>query len=193
MSYNLKIKLLIILIVGGGILYGFFRTDIRDSLFLYNRPWAHSSDKNAKLFVGTWEGVFIDPTGISKKIELTILKPSADNKGRRRFFREVFRNKGLFDGRATITSTLGVENYDIYGKLKKEDMHQFNFEVREDKNLDIPNFYFQGATNGNWIDDDLHFTTGFNYRRADGSSFWSSSEPIYDYKTTVSLKRKKAQ
>lgn len=191
MSYNFKIKLLIGVIIGGMVLYSFFRKNIRDSFFEDNRPWAYSSDKNAKLFVGTWEGVFIDPTGVSKKIELTIKAPVADNTSKRRFFREVNRNKESFEGKATIISKLGTENYRIYGKVGKDDMHQFSFKVTEDKNLDVPNFYFQGTTNGSWVDDDMRFTTGFNFRRADGSNFWSSDDPIYEYKTTISLKRKK--
>ena len=190
MSYNSKIRLFIVLFIGAAVLYSIFRTDIRDALFLRNRPWAYSSDKNAKLFIGTWEGVFIDPTGVSKNIELTIFKPTAKNTGKRTFFKEAFRNKRSFDGVATITSKIGTENYEIWGHFDKNDMHRFTFEVRTEKNLPIPNFYFQGAKDGSWVDDDVHFTTGFNYRRADGSSFWSSAEPIYDYKTTISFKRK---
>lgn len=190
MSYNSKIKLFIVLFIGTGVLYSLFRADIRDAIFLRNRPWAYSSDKNAKLFIGAWEGLFIDPTGVSKNIELIIYKPTANNKGRRTFFKEAFRNTRSFDGIATITSKIGTENYEIWGHFDPKDKHRFTFEVRTEKNLPTPNFYFQGAKEGSWVDDDIHFTTGFNFRRADGTSFWSSSEPIYDYKTTISLKRK---
>ncbi|MBL7817822.1 MAG: hypothetical protein JNL70_22630 [Saprospiraceae bacterium] len=164
---------------------------------LLQRPWAYSTDKNAKLFVGKWEGSFKDPDSVSKKIEVEIFLPTTDDERWNKAFRKTRRrsvgtheSKRSFDGRATVTSPLGTENYEIWGSFENTDFRQFSFQVVTEKNLPVANFYIQGAKPGVWEGDKINMTTAFNYRKADGTGFYQSSDPRFEQKASFTVKRK---
>lgn len=162
---------------------------------LLQRPWAYSTDKNAKLFVGKWEGQFQDPDGISKKMSLEIFVPLTDDVRLEKNFKS--RSKSMhkktktgFDGIATVTSALGTENYEIWGGFEDTHFHKFHFNVATEKNLPVANFYLAGAKYGIWEGDQINMTMPFNYRKANGSSFYQSSDPRFSQKATFIMKRK---
>jgi hypothetical protein len=161
---------------------------------LQDKPWAYSNDKNAKLLVGKWKGSFIDPNGVNKSIEIEIVEPTTQEERERKASRKTKRSRGNkqgFDGMAVATSKLGIENYEIYGAVEKEDFHQlhFNFRPVDESKRVLPNFTLLEAKQGNWQDDELKLTLHFAYHKADGSSHWESANPIYSKTAMVVLKR----
>lgn len=166
---------------------------------LHDRPWAYSTDKNAKLLVGQWQGSFRDPDGVQKSLQLEIFEPITDKerqekasrRSRKRSGLGSRKNKGAFDGVAEVTSRLGKEEYEIYGSVKKEDFHQlgFNFRPQDEKKRVLPNFTVLEATEGTWQNDELHLTLAFSYHKADGSSHWDSADARFEKKVVVTLKR----
>lgn len=159
------------------------------------RPWAYSSDKNAKLFVGKWEGQFQDPDGVAKKMTLEIFVPLSDDDRWSKSFKKRSRalhkkSKTGFDGIATVTSTLGTENYEIWGGFEDKSFHKFHFNVATEKNLPVANFYIQGAQPGIWNGDQINITMPFNYRKANGASFYQSSDSRFSQKAVFVMKRK---
>jgi len=193
-------KLLLILGILAALSWGVYACKYYFSYWqdLQSRPWAYSRDPNAKLLVGKWQGTFKDPDGVSKTIELQIFEPVTEKESqkkatkspRRRGSRE---NKRAFDGVATASSSLGIEKYEIYGGVEKEDDHalHFNFRPEDEKKRVLPNFTLLEAQKGNWQDDALNLTMAFAYHRADGSSFWSSTDPRHAKKAVVKLKRQR--
>ena len=100
-------------------------------------------------------------------------------------------DKRGFDGFATVNSQLGKEEYEIYGAVEKEDFHQLHFNCRpkDEKKRVLPNFTLGEAKNGVWQNNELKLTLNFSYHKADGASFWSSADPRFDKKVTVTLMR----
>ncbi len=166
---------------------------------LRDRPWAYSTDKNAKLLVGRWEGAFKDPDGISKTLEIEIFEPITEEerqeKASRKSRRRSRENKQGFEGKAVAMSRLGTENYEIYGSVKKEDFHQlrFNFRPQDEKKRVLPNFTLVEAKEGAWQNDELQLSLTFSYHKADGSSFWNSADPRHDKKAETTLIRQKKE
>lgn len=168
-----------------------------------DRPWAYNRDKDAPLLVGTWQGSFTDPDGISKSIEMEIVEPLTDKERRKKSNRSHRRRtrgglggrkeKRIFDGVATVTSKLGTERYVLSGSVKEDDHHQFKlgFGAEDEAKRLQPNFCLNLADSGHWDADQLRFRTGFAYFTAQGSSFSDSSDPRHDYTTLVILNRKK--
>lgn len=162
---------------------------------LLQRPWAYSKDKNAKLFVGKWEGEFKDPDGVSKKMTLEIFVPLTDDDRLSKSFNKKSKSihtktKTGFDGTATVTSALGTENYEIWGGFEDTDFHKFHFNVATEKNLPVANFYLAGAKYGIWAGDQIDMTMPFNYRKANGAGFYQSSDPRFSQKAVFVMKRK---
>lgn len=195
------IKLLLFLGVLAALSWGMYEckyyysyyTDLKDS------PWAYSRDENAPLLVGKWQGTFQDPDGVQKNIEIEIVEPTTDEERSEKASRRSRRRSGLgsrsdkrgFDGFATVNSQLGKEEYEIYGAVEKEDFHQLHFNCRpkDEKKRVLPNFTLGEAKNGVWQNNELKLTLNFSYHKADGASFWSSADPRFDKKVTVTLMR----
>ncbi len=111
----------------------------------YERPWAYSTTE--PLLVGQWEGRFKDPDGVAKTLRLTIDLPETDEERLERASRKKRlrnrRNKGGFDGSATVTSRLGREDYEVYGAVDRQNDHVFslNFDAVDGRFAITPNFY----------------------------------------------------
>lgn len=172
--------------------YYSYYSDIKD------RPRAYSEDENAKLLVGQWQGSFKDPDGVEKSIVVEIFKPVSEEERERKASRRNRRNrsrenKQTFEGKALAKSKLGIENYELYGSVKKEDFHQlrFNFRPQDEKKRVLPNFTLAEAKDGTWQNDELHLTLTFSYHKADGSSFWNSADPRHDKTAKTTLIRQK--
>jgi hypothetical protein len=197
------IKLLLFLGVLAALSWGMYECKYYYSYYsdLKDRPWAYSRDENAKLLVGKWQGTFQDPDGVQKTIKLEIVEPTTNEERAENASRRSRRRSGLgprsdkqgFDGFATVNSQLGKEEYEIYGAVEKEDYHQlhFNFRPKEERKRVLPNFTLGEAKNGVWQNEELRLTLSFSYHKADGASFWSSSDPRFDKKVTVTLNRQK--
>ncbi len=191
-----------LVLVVGLILVGVLFTTIKyyGSYFwdLYQRPWAYSRDANAPLLVGKWQGRFIDPDGVAKKLALEIFVPTTDEERWEKAGRKSRRRRGSsarrnFEGVAWVESKLGNESYELWGGVNKDDYHLFtlDFITDETKMVPINNFYINDSNPNNWRDDSMTLTLSFSYRRPDKSSFWSSSDPRFDKKVTVTLIRQK--
>ncbi|AYQ34872.1 hypothetical protein [Runella sp. SP2] len=160
----------------------------------FDRPWAYSSDKNAKLLVGKWQGSFIDPDNVKKTLEIEIDEPVTEEERERNAARKRSSrrrdNKRSFDGKAIAKSRLGTETYEIYGAVEKDDFHRlhFNFRPEDEKKRVLPNFTLLEANSGNW-QDSMTLTLSFTYHNADGSSTWKSSDPRHSKKVTATLGR----
>lgn len=191
---------LLLLVVGAAISWGVY--EIKYFLSQWsdyrNSPWAYSQDENAKLLVGTWEGLFNDPDNISKTIVLEIFVPLTDkerkDKAGKRWKRASYstRGKNNFDGIATVKSKLGTEKYEIYGSVAKDDFHKlkFSFRPEDEAKRVLPNFTMAEAKDGTWHDDQLTIMFSFSYQKADGSSHWSSDDPRYEKTAITTLKRR---
>lgn len=161
----------------------------------YNRPWAYSSDPNAKLLVGKWQGSFFDPDNVKKTLEIEVYEPVTEEERERKAARKRSRrrrdNKQAFEGKAVAKSKLGAEIYEIYGAVDKSDYHRlrFNFRPEDEKKRVLPNFTLLEANSGNWQDDGMTLTLSFTYHNADGSSTWKSSDPRHSKKVTATLSR----
>lgn len=188
---------LLILLIGAALSWGVYECKYYYSYWsdLQNKPWAYSSNKNAKLLVGQWDGNFQDPDRVQKTIHIEIYEPLTDEerevKASRKSKRGSNANKRGFDGMATVTSKLGTEKYEIYGAVKKDDFHKLHFAFRcEDESKRIlPNFTMLGANNGNWQDDAMTITFNFSYQLADGSSHYNSADPRHEKTATTTLHR----
>jgi hypothetical protein len=162
-----------------------------------NSPWAYSQHENTKLLVGKWQGVYKDPDQVQKTITLEIFVPRTDeerrSKASKRWKRSSYssRYKNSFDGRATVNSRLGREEYEIYGAVEKDDFHKlhFNFRTADGKKPVLPNFGLLFAKNGSWADDTLTISFRFAYYKTDGSSYSSSADPRFEKVVTTTLKR----
>jgi hypothetical protein len=158
------------------------------------RPWAYSSDKNAKLFVGKWAGQFQDPDGVSKKITLEVFPPlttferfdsftACSKKGKN-------KSRKSFEGSIIVTSVLGEENYEMWGYFKDTDFQNFYFHERIKQTLTAANFYLkQTESNCTWKGDDMTIILPFEYQKKDGTGFWSSDDARFSQKATVVMKR----
>lgn len=160
-----------------------------------SRPWAYSTDVNAKLLVGKWQGSFIDPNNVTKTLEIEVDEPVTEEERERNAARKRSSrrrdNKRAFDGKAIAQSRLGTETYEIYGAVEKDDFHHFHFNFRpeDEKKRVLPNFTLLEAKTGHWQDDKMILTLSFTYHNADGSSTWKSSDPRHSKKVTTTLSR----
>ena len=83
---------------------------------------------------------------------------------------------------------LGIEKYEIYGAVEREDDHRLHFNFRsEDEKRALPNFTLLEAQKGNWQNDALNLTLAFAYHRADESNVWSSANPKHNKKIVIKL------
>ncbi len=162
------------------------------------RPWAYSSDDNAKLLVGKWQGAFSDPDKVSKRLHLEIFEPTTEAERRKSAGKRNRRGGGIrhrdktgFDGIATIESRLGKEEYEVYGSVNRDDYHQLklNFRPADEQKRILPNFTASQGLDGSWQGDELRISLTFSYQRADGSSFSSSADPRYSKIAKVTLAR----
>jgi hypothetical protein len=166
---------------------------------LYKSPWAYSLKKNSNtVLVGSWKGEFTDPNGIKKQLYIRIDEPisywerwdeAIIYKKRRR---SSSNNAGrFFDGSATVKSKLGLEEYTVSGHVNEDDYHQFNlhFSPVDEKKRVLPNFTLFDSTPNLWQGNDMNATLKFAYHKADGSSFWDSSNPKYSAKIACKLGR----
>lgn len=163
------------------------------------RPWAYS--ETDPLLIGRWKGAYQDPDGIGKTLTLDLFEPEPDAKRwnkafstRRRRGRHRSPSKRSFDGKASVVSRLGREEYEIYGSVDEDDYHQIKLSFRTDnsKNFATPNFYLFAIEETHWQGNDMTGKLMFSYRRKDGSSFWSSGDPRFSKRVPISLKRVKS-
>jgi hypothetical protein len=161
----------------------------------YARPWAYSSDKNAKLFVGKWAGQFKDPDGVSKKIALEIFVPMENSERVSNALtcgpgKSKSKSKKAFEGTATVKSALGTEDYEVWGYFADTDFHQFSMHERIKKALPVANFYLQQTeADCVWKGDDMTLILPFYYQKANGSGYSSSDDARFSQKATVVMKR----
>ena len=195
-----KIKGYVLILVGlafvsilimGVSYYGSYYYDI------YTRPWSYSLDANEPLLVGKWEGGFNDPGGVKKQIILEIFEPKTEEerwlKAGRKSSSNSFSDRQGFGGIATVMSSLGQEEYEIYGAVQKQDYHQmhFNFRSQNENKQILPNFTLLEAKEGNWKDNKLKISLDFEFHKADGTRFWDSSDPKFNKVVNTKLTRVK--
>jgi hypothetical protein len=161
----------------------------------YARPWAYSTDKSAKLFVGKWAGQFQDPDGVSKKIALEIFTPMTNEERVGNALtcgpgKSKSKSKKAFEGKATVESALGTEDYEIWGYFADADFHQFSMHERIKKDLPVANFYLQQTeADCIWEGDDMTLILPFYYQKTNGSGFSSSDDLRFSQKATVTMTR----
>lgn len=169
-------------------------SSILDWKHRYDRPWAFASESSTPLLVGSWQGQFKDPDGITKHIEMVIIEPQQKKRNRSKS-KGFNRNEELrFTGTAIIKSMLGVENDRISGLLKSSDGHDIAWisfapinekrKVPESFNVNISE---AGTT---WQDDVIRLNLSFTYITKTGSAFSSSSDDRFNKKVPVTLHRK---
>ena len=157
---------------------------------LWSRPWAYSRDPAAKLLVGKWQGSFTDPAGVVKQISLEIFLPVTEEERQRRASRVRGRkgirhqNKRAFDGRASVTSKLGEERYEVFGAVEKSDMHRLSlrFASEDETKRILPNDTLQQAPAGRWEGDRLEMELTFSRQDTQGFSSSSSEGVVVDGK-----------
>ncbi|OIN56085.1 hypothetical protein [Arsenicibacter rosenii] len=160
----------------------------------YERPWAYSTTE--PLLVGQWEGRFNDPDGVPKSLRITIDLPETDEErwqqARRKRRLRNGRNKGGFDGTATVTSRLGREDYEIYGVVDRQNDHRFslNFDAVDGRFAITPNFYINDTdkTGNQWAGDQLDVRLEFAYHLP-GRTWSNSADPRFSRKVPVRLHR----
>lgn len=195
MKTTKSLLLLLLIFVGSSWLVYEFKYYVSYWLDTHNRPWAYSTDTNAKLLVGKWQGSFIDPDNVKKTLEIEVYEPVTEEERERKAARKRSRrrrdNKQAFDGKAVAKSKLGAEIYEIYGAVEKADYHalRFNFRPEDEKKRVLPNFTLLEANSGNWQGDAMTLTLSFTYHNADGSSTWKSSDPRHSKKVIARLNR----
>ncbi|UFH53769.1 hypothetical protein [Spirosoma sp. KNUC1025] len=198
-------KVVLFFLALAGLSWGVYKCKYAYSYYtdLKDRPWAYSEDEHAKLLVGTWQGTYQDPDNVAKTIRLEILVPMTDDERAAKAGKRSRRRSGLgqrkdnqhFDGLATVTSKLGKEEYEIYGRVGKDDWHQLktvHFRVVDEIQQLHKNFGVGQAETGHWQDDQLTLTVGFVYTTATGSHSSDSADPRYDKKVTIHFSRKKS-
>jgi hypothetical protein len=145
----------------------------------YQRPWAYSSDAEAKLLVGKWRGTFTDPGGVEKTLELEIDPPTTEEEREQAASRRIRRSrvrsgssKHSFDGMATIQSKLGTESYGIHGSVDAGDFHALTFRLSDDElpSRPLPNFSAREVISARWESDKLTGKMNFNKLDAQGHS-----------------------
>jgi hypothetical protein len=198
-------RCLLLLFVLALLSWGMYECNYRISLWrdYQQRPWAYSKDKDAKLLVGKWQGQYKDPDGVVKAISLEIFEPLSDaerrkkagNRHRRRARGGLGsrKDKRLFEGVATVTSSLGQEDYTLYGSVAAEDYHQLakvQFGAQDETTRLQPNFALNLAQSGHWAEDNMTIQVSFTYFKADGSSFSDSADPRYEKLEKLVLRRK---
>jgi len=159
---------------------------------LWTRPWAYSTDPQAKLLVGKWQARFVDPAGVEKQMALEILPPVSEEerrkrasdvrrKGQRRRNRE---SKQAFDGIAVVKSRLGEERYEIFGAVEKSDIHRLSlhFVPEDEAKRVLPNDSLLEATAGQWEGDRLELTLAFSRQDAQGFSSTEDQGVVVDGK-----------
>lgn len=161
-------------------LYGLYRFKYQLSYLadLRARPWAYSADPAAKLLVGRWQGAFVDPAGVAKRISLEILVPLTEEERERRASRRTrrkgvrHRDKRSFDGSAVVSSRLGEERYLVFGAVAEEDVHklELGFRVEDEARRLLPNDRLRAAPSGHWQGDRLELELAFTREDAQGSS-----------------------
>ncbi|MFN8346261.1 MAG: hypothetical protein U0X91_14760 [Spirosomataceae bacterium] len=186
---------LLILVVISVIAYG-LNYFIGGFLDKYQRPWAFSSDPNAPLLPGKWQGNFTDPDGVTKTIQLEIFVPQTTaerwtKSGRRK--RGLYRTRRNFDGKATISSKLGTEPYEVWGSVSRDDdcLFELHFNVPEEKYPILPNFYFNLVNGGRWQGHQMTLPVSFTYRLPDKSAYSNSADPRFSRQPMVTLTRQK--
>lgn len=154
------------------------------------RPWAYSTDPQAKLLVGRWQGSFVDPAGVKKEVRLEILVPVSEEERQRRASRRRApkglskQNRQAFDGQATVKSQLGEETYDLYGGVDQADMHQLSlhFTPQDEAKRVLPNDTLSEAPTGRWEGDHLTLSLAFSRQDAQGFSSSHSEGVVVDGK-----------
>lgn len=180
----MKIKNVLLLLLLVAAAFGIYRLKYSLSYAsdLRSRPWAYSSDPDAKLLVGEWHGSFTDPAGVAKEISLEIDLPVTEEEREQRASR-LRRRKGLrgeskeaFDGSAIVKSRLGEERYFVYGAVDKKDMHQLSlhFTPEDEAKRVLPNDTLREVPAGRWQNDRLELTLMFT--RQDASGFSSTTD-----------------
>ncbi len=159
---------------------GFFGSFLGQWYDRYSRPWAFG-DPDSRL-AGSWQTTFLDPDDVPKHITINIEQPSATFNwstflSRRRKHRR--KNPRSFTGTASVTSRRGTEQYELWGSVDRDNASQLvlNTRVVNEKTQLLPNFALGAIRNVRWQGNNLTMTLSFSFRRADGSSFWSSSDP----------------
>lgn len=188
----MKIKNLLLLLLLLAAVFGIYQLKYYLSYAsdLRSRPWAYSSDPDAKLLVGKWHGSFTDPAGVAKKISLEIDLPVTEEERAQRASR-VRRRQGLrstskkaFDGSAIVTSRLGEERYYVYGAVDENDMHQLSlhFSPEDEAKRVLPNDTLREVPAGRWEGDRLELTLAFTRQDAQGFSSTTDEGVVVDGK-----------
>ncbi len=160
------------------------------------RQWAFSDDSDAPLLVGKWKGGFTDPDGIKKEMNLEIFPPLTaaevwfDKESSH--YRPNYSPMRELEGKGTVLSKLGKEDYRVEGMVDGDDHHQFRLSfmpVGGHYSIDR-DFYVSLVEKGNWENDQMQLTLIFNYY-IDGGTRWDSADPRFDQKPTMTLNRQK--
>jgi hypothetical protein len=159
---------------------------------LSRKPWAYSTDKDAKLLVGRWTGGFTDVMGMVKTLNLEIYEPLTDEERAKKITRRPRRKTGLgsreslrsFDGIATVKSRLGEEHYDIFGSVEEQDYHRFSlhFIPAEGFKPVLPNLTARELSSANWQGDAISGQLSLTKQDENGHSNTSSEGVVVDGK-----------
>ncbi|TLV03982.1 hypothetical protein [Dyadobacter luticola] len=167
---------------------------ILDWKFRYDRPWAFASGSNTATLVGSWQGDFKDPDGITKHIEMVIAEPEQKKRNRSKSRGFNHQDELRFTGTAVIKSRLGVENDRISGLLKSDDGHDIDkisfSPINEEKKVRESFNVSMSETGSTWQDDVIQLKLSFTYVTKTGAGFSDSADDRFDKKIPVTLHRK---
>lgn len=192
MSYNTKIKVLIVGLITMFLLgrYGCYYADKKYDT--YRRPWAYSSDASKPLLVGKWKGSCTDPDYLVHQVEMEIFVPTTEEERWKRLNQKrPKRNRSsrtFFDGMAVLEVNGQRDSCELWGGLDKADGHKIHFQFRPLSNVHPPGFNLN-LLEGEWKGDQIDLKVDFAWFRANGSSFYDSADPRHDKQGQLILHR----
>lgn len=181
-------KTVLFILIGVGISWGIYECKYASTHWMdaKERPWAYSSQPNARLLPGLWKGVVKDPDGLIRDVVIEIFEPHTveerERAASRRFRKRKMQHKDLrlFSGECRAESAQGKEHYLLTGSVMESDFHKLKVNFRAaDENRRMPGFNLLLAQTGRWSNDSLELDLEFAWFRPDGSSFSDSADPRY--------------
>lgn len=185
-------KVFLILAVAVGLLmvfrYGCFQASL--AYDAYSRPWAYGAEP---LLVGVWSGELRDPDGTNWKIRLEIFEPTTSEERWRRIDRPRKKRsrteRTFMDGIAVLESGSRRDTLEIWGGLDEVSAPtKLHFQTKTLNDV-YPLGFQLGNADGQWTGTELRLSCGFIFHRADGSGYYDSEDPRFEYRAECMLKQ----